>query len=277
MAKFNICLIKPDGYDHSYVFSELADLLCFSLKDLGHDATIKFNNIDLDAKNILIGCHLLYTNFIPEMPKNCIVLNTEQIYIDENNWHENVFAWAKSFEVWDYSPRNIEKFKSIGITNVKLLKLGYQKELVRLNNDVPKEFDVLFYGSVNDRRKVIFEDLETKGLKFGFLFGVYGRERDAWIEKSKVVLNMHHYDSQIFEIVRVFYLMTNSVAVVGEVNDTTSIDDMYRRGILEAKYEELVDRCAELVGNEDMQKQLRKQAFDTISQYPQYLFTKEVL
>ena len=80
-----------------------------------------------------------------------------------------------------------------------------------------------------------------KGLTVKSLFGVYGKERDAWIERSKLVINHHYYQSQIFEVVRVFYLLTNSVAVVGEVNDTTSIDHIYKEGIHPVQYDGLVE------------------------------------
>jgi len=116
-----------------------------------------------------------------------------------------------SREAIEYSPKNIEKFLQVGIDKTKLLKIGYQKELARLDLSKPKDIDVLFYGSMNERRKAILDELELKGLKVKTLFGIYGQERDHWIERSKVVLNHHYYESQIFEIVRVFYLLTNSV------------------------------------------------------------------
>jgi hypothetical protein len=278
MKKFNICLVRPDNYIHSYAFLELGELLFFSLKELGYETNFGFNHVDPDASNILIGCHLLDPSFIPQIPSSTIVLNTEQIYSDTGAWNEAVFPWAKQFQVWDYSPRNIEKFKELGIDGVKLLKIGYQKELARLNgSSQAKDIDVLFYGSVNERRKAVLDALEAKGLKVKVLFGVYGRDRDEWVERSKIVLNHHYYEAQIFEIIRVFYLLTNSVAVVGEVNETTSIDQMCKDGIRPAKYEDLVSSCVELVQNDALRESLQQQAFNSISRYPQALFTQAVL
>ena len=37
-----------------------------------------------------------------------------------------------------------------------------------------------------------------------------------WIARSKIVLNLHQYDAQVFEIVRVSYLLANRRAVVSE-------------------------------------------------------------
>jgi hypothetical protein len=276
MAQLNICLVKPDNYIHSYAFLELGELLYFSLKELGHEVSFGFNNIEPSAINILIGCHLLDPSLIAQIPSSTIILNTEQVY-GETDWNKPIFAWAKHFQIWDYSPKNIEKLNQLGIDRTKLLRIGFQKELVRLDLSGPKDVDVLFYGSVNERRKAIIDGLEAKGLKVKVLFGVYGKDRDEWIERSKVVLNHHYYESQIFEIVRVFYLLTNSVAVIGEVNDTTSIDSIYQEGIYASRYEDLISNCVELVSNQALRDQIQAKALRAISQYPQTLFTQEVL
>lgn len=277
MKKINICLIRPDNYIHSCAFLELGELIYFSLKDLGFETTFGFNQIAHDVKNILIGCHLLDPKFIEQVPKSTIILNTEQIYSDTTDWNKNIFAWVKNFEVWDYSARNIEKLEEIGVNKVKHFKIGFQKELARLDKSKKKDIDVLFYGSVNERRKDILDKLVAKGLTVKTLFGVYGRERDELVERSKLVLNHHFYNSQIFEIVRVFYLLTNSVAVVGEVNESTSIDAMFREGIYAAKYDDLVAGCIELVKDDSLRQRIQVKALNSISKYPQKLFTQEVL
>jgi hypothetical protein len=276
MEKINICLIKPDDYIHSYAFLELGELIFYSLKELGINATLAFNQIEPRAKNILIGIHLLSPNFIDQIPKSSIILNTEQIFSDTTHWNNNIYAWVKKFEVWDYSTRNIEKLNSLGVSS-KLFKFGFQKELARLNSSINKDVDILFYGSLNDRRKSVLKELEEKDLKVKFLFGIYGKERDHWVERSKLVLNLHGYNSQIFEIVRVFYLLTNSIAVVGEVNESTSIDSMCREGIYAAKYDDLVLGCIEIINDDYLRQKIQFEALNSISRYPQKLFTQEVL
>jgi hypothetical protein len=277
MKKINICLIKPHNYIHSYAFLELAELIYFSLRDLGFEVGFGFNQIDPNVKNILIGCHLLDSKFIDQVPKSTIILNTEQIHSDTTHWNKNIFAYVTNFEVWDYSKRNIEKLNEIGVDRAKLFKIGFQKQLIRLDKSKKKDVDVLFYGSENERRKDVLEKLVANGLKVKTLFGVYGKEKDAWVERSKLVLNLHYYNSQIFEIVRVFYLLTNSIAVVGEVNETTSIDAMYKQGIYATKYDDLVFGCMKLIKNDELRQKIQIEALNSISKYPQKLFTKEAL
>jgi len=277
MQKINICMVKPDNYIHSYAFVELGELIFFSLKDLGYQVSMGFNNLEINDKNILIGCHLLDPSYIKQVPKSTIILNTEQIYSDTTSWNSNIFEWVKTFEVWDYSERNIEKLESIGVERVKLLKIGYQKELRRINISVNKDIDILFYGSINKRRAKIINELIKRGLRVKTLFGVYGKERDEWIGRSQLVLNHHFYNSHIFEIVRVFYLLSNSIAVVGEVNDSTSIDSLYKDGIYASKYEDLVDSCLNLIQDDSLKQKTQIGAFNSISKYQQKFFTQQIL
>ena len=274
--QFNICVIKPENYVHSYAFIELSELIYFSMKEIGIEATLGFNKIEPGARNLIIGCHLLDPKHINEMPKSSIVLNTEQIYSDAMEWNKNIYAWVNEFEVWDYNERNVEKLKSVGVDSPKILKIGFQSQLKRILKAQEKDVDVLFYGSFNNRRSLIIDQLQQQGLKVKTLFGVYGKERDDWIGRSHIVLNHHFYDSQIFEIVRVFYLLTNSVAVVGEVNDTTYIDEMCREGIYGAKYEDLVTACLHIVKNKSIKDKLENDGFNSIFKHPQKVYMQQM-
>jgi len=262
---------------HSGAFLELSELIYFSLKEMGIEATLSLNKIETDARNLIIGCHLLDPKHISEIPKSSIILNTEQIYDDQMHWNKNIYAWVKEFEVWDYNERNVKKLMSLGVENPKILGIGYQSQLTRILKTPEKDVDVLFYGSFNDRRRLILNQLRQQGLKVKTLFGVYGKERDGWIGRSHLVLNHHYYNSEIFEIVRVFYLLTNSVAVVGEVNESTYIDEMCREGIHAAKYESLVNACLKIISNKSMRDQLADSGFESISKRPQKLYMQQLL
>jgi hypothetical protein len=277
MEKFNVCLVQPENYIHSWAFLELGELIHYSLQELGYESILSTNNIAPHFKNIIIGCHLLDPSAISKLPSNTVILNTEQVYGEATPWSQNIFTWSKNFEIWDYSTRNIEKFDELHIKTVKHFRIGFQKELARLDNSKPKEVDILFYGCINDRRKKILDQLVAKGLKVKALFGIYGTERDQWIERSKIVLNCHFYESHIFEIVRVFYLLTNSVAVVGEVNGSTSIDEMCLKGICSAEYSGLIHKCQEIICSDEIRSVVQNNAYKSIYEYPQKKFTWDAI
>lgn len=278
MKRFNICIIQPEGYIHSGAFYELGDLLYFSIKELGHLVQLRKNHIESSVINIVIGIHLLDSSYITQIPKNTIVINTEQLSGTNNSWNQGIVKWFSSgFELWDYSNKNLEYLQKLGIQKVKKLHIGYQKKLHRLTLSRNSEVDVLFYGCINQRRGFILEGLQKYGLRVKVLQGVYGYERDKWIEKSKIVLNHHFYDSQIFEVIRVFYLLTNAVAVVGEVNPSTHIEDRFKNSILGVPYEDIVHTIVETLQNENKIKSLRENGLDYLSQFPQTNFIKELI
>jgi hypothetical protein len=274
--KFNICIIQPQGYIHSLAFFELAELIVYSLRDLNHDAILQFNKIDNDRKNILIGFHLLDIKYLTQIPKDTVLINAEQ-FLGGTPWNENILKWIKSFEVWDYSQQNIDAFKNMGLSNIHLLRLGYQKELNRIQNIAVQDIDIFFYGSINQRRAQVLDSLKNSGLNVHTSFGVYGKDRDDLIARSKVVLNLHYYDSEIFEVVRVFYLLSNGIPTVGEVNSSTCIPKQYKETVKEAHYNDLISACKLMVENEGLRKSQGKKGLEAIKRHPQAAYTKELL
>ena len=275
---YNVCLVEPPGYPHSLGLLELSELVAYSIGDLGYATTLQLNYVDPDARNIIVGCHLLDPAMMDMMPTGTIVLNTEQIYEKAFPWTRDLLAWVQTFETWDYSEANIEQFGKLGIPDVKLLKIGHHPGLTRIQKSPEPDIDVLFYGSIaTERRKKILKQIEDSGLKLTTLFGVYSTERDQYIARSKVVLNMHNHASEIFEVVRVNYLLSNAIPVVGEINDRTSITDFYADAIAGVPYGELVDECTRLVNDADARDALGKRGYDAICAHPQTEFTKALL
>lgn len=277
-SPYNICIVQPTGYIHSLAFAELAELLMYSIREGGHPAQIQTNQFVRGAVNIIVGAHLLDVSALRAVPEGAIILNTEQLTGVGEKWREQLTGWFESgLEIWDYSPANIDVIKALGAKKVRYLPIGFQKELQRIDISVEQDVDVLFYGSINERRREILTEIEGRGLNLKVLMGVYGRERDQWIARSKVILNHHFYESQIFEIVRVSYLLTNAKAVVAEVNPETVIDDRFRKGVVDVPYAGLVDAVCDLVEDTTKRKALQRRALNSIIKYPQVEFTKPLL
>lgn len=277
-GRFNVCLPRPEGYEHSFCLLELSELLTFSLQDLGYEATFRINDIDPDARNIIVGCHLVPPAMMEQVPASTIVVNSEQIYDEDPfEWNDNIFAWVRKFETWDYSPRNIAAFERLGLPGVKLLEIGHQPQLTRIPKADNPDIDVLFYGSVTDRRRAVFEEITARGMNLVKLFAVYGPERDEYIARSKVVLNLHNHASEIFEVVRVHYLLSNAVAVVSEVNPSTAISDFYAGAVAGVPYESLAAECERLVRDDAARRELQDRALRVIARHPQTAFTRALL
>ncbi|MCP4215899.1 MAG: hypothetical protein GY765_14695, partial [bacterium] len=146
--------------------------------------------------------------------------------------------------VWDYSEKNIAFLAEKGITARRLVP-GYHENLELVKPAANCSVDVLFYGSLGERRKKVLEKL-SETYKVKALFGVYGEKRDKWIARSRLVLNMHHYSTQIFEAVRISYLLNNGCFILSE----NSVNYPYSKVELPlVPYGNLVESCLEYLSD----------------------------
>ena len=259
---FLICVLQPPGYRHAAAFREIAETLCFGLQRLGCVAAIQENRFAADAANIVLGGNLVGDKVIDMIPANSILYNLEQIE-PTSKWFEPPFQrLLREFVVWDYSARNIDRIrKLVAAARVRHVPIGYVPEMSRIEAAPSQDIDVLFYGSTNPRRSKIIQALRATDLNLNTAFDVYGAERDALIARAKVVLNMHYYDSSIFEIVRVSYLLANRKAVVAECNVSTEMDADMQDAVAPAPYDRLVATCVDLVGNPREREALEQRGF----------------
>lgn len=259
MTNYRLLLIRPEGYTHADALAELVETLQHGLTRLGHTVTIDGRPVD-GEQVIVFGAHLADEGRRCPWPADAILFNTEQM-TDESSWCTPAYLERlASHRVWDYSARNVERLRRIGVTDVTYVPIGYVPELTRIVT-APEDIDVLFYGSINDRREAILAELRTRGLNVIHVFGQYGAARDALIARAKVVLNMHYYESRIFEIVRVSYLLANRKAVVAECDEDTEIDPDMRRAVLGVPYTGLVDACAFLCAHPAERAALAERGF----------------
>ena len=276
----NICIIKPNNYIHSLAYLEIAELLHYSVLELNQNSKISYNFIDINpkVKNVIFGAHLLNDDMINSIPSNTIIFNTEQIESINEIWKRRILLLAsKGIIFWDYSNHNLDLLLTKLNVKGRLFEIGFQKNLQRIKMNDNKEVDVLFYGSLNNRREKIINSLLKNNVKVKCLFGVYGKDRDDWIGKSKIVLNLHYYESKIFEIVRIFYLLTNAIPIVSEVDENTKLNNNYLKGIKGSNYEDVEKNILSLLENEKERKLIGLNGFNIIKKYPQINFTKSIL
>lgn len=277
MNSFNICIIRPQGYLWSSVFMELAELIAYSLEDVGHSVRVTENYLHPTGKNLIIGCHLIDISLTHQIPSGSIIFNTEQVGAGPEIWNQRVLHFVRNFESWDYSERNIEQFKSLGIRCPKRFKFGYHPKLNRISKDIAKDIDVLFYGAMNERRTAVLDTLEQSGLRVKRLFGVFGPERDSFIARAKVVLNMHQHDTKDFEIVRAHYLMNNQKAILTQFDFETNIDPDYKDGLILANYQQLVSVCVSTLQSDETLKEYERKSLDAIKKFDSVEIIKELM
>ena len=265
LAQYQIVVIRPKGYVHSGAFMEVAETLLHAFKRLGFRATLTENRLSKEAVNIVIGVNLIPESIVSQIPPNTILYNFEQLSASSPWMTPAMATLFGRFQVWDYSSRNIQYLENQGLSrDVIHVPIGYVPEMSRIDSERDQDIDVLFYGSINPRRKKILDALQEENLHVVSLTDVYGSDRDQYIARSKIVINIHFYEEKIFELVRVSYLLANKKAVVSECDEDTEIEMDLRDAIALAPYDELVSACKRLLDSRELRVGLENRALEVI-------------
>jgi SAM-dependent methyltransferase len=267
-TRLRIVLVQPAGYQHSGALSELTETLLYGLNALSIDIQLSIDEIAAEGsgwRNLIVGAHLLDAAGMKAIPRHSIICNSEQID-EQSRWIDSPYLELLGrCDVWDYSRENIRRLERLGVASARFVPLSYVPQLTRIPSVIPQDIDVLFYGAINERRKNILEGLIARGLRIEFLTGVYREERDHYIARAKVVLNMHYYEASIFEVVRVSYLLANEKAVVAECGATTTLEPDVRDAVCAVPYDRLIDACVELVADANKRANLARRGFEIFS------------
>ena len=278
MSEFQITLIRPKDYLHTECFREVAETLQFGLCDIGHTAHIRENIFDAGATNLILGAHLLSSEQVSTIPSGSIIYNLEQL--GGPSLPQQFYELATRHQIWDYNLANVEKWKARSCAQPpRHVLLGYVSELTRIASSEPQEqdIDVLFYGSVNPRRMHILSLLEAAGVRVHAAYGIYGEDRDKLIARSKVILNVHYYDTKLLEVVRLSYLLANAKAIVTECWADSGMEQLPADAVLSVSYESLVEGCLSLLRNERERRELETRGFNHFSQIKECDILKQAL
>lgn len=215
--KYNVAICSDSP--HTEAFFEVAESVVWALQQLGHEVTFGGTSaLPADARNILFG---MRPGSVSTLPTDTIIYNGEQVNKD-GMWPSLVESYKRlvlsGCTIWDYSAANAKRYSEWGLVVPKVVRPGYCPTLDDGRfQEVPKTHDVVFFGSTNERRNKILAAIEAEGFTvLRVPFGVYGAERDALVAKARLCVNIHYYESAIFEAVRCAYLAQCGVPVISE-------------------------------------------------------------
>jgi len=260
--------------DYFYIVEDLIHGLIHALKNDGcYKVTFGFNTLDKDAWNINIASTGLSLEQFKEVENKLIHYNLEQI--NQENYHgtsANHLATLRIGKVWDYSQQNIDNLKIYGI-NAVYVPIGYTPEMTFIDSSGKQDIDVLFYGYETERRINTLNKIRELGLNVVTSNILNPTDqpwsnfyRDQLISRSKVVLNMHAYDTNtVFEFVRVSHLLANKKAVVSE---GSGIPGHLEKTVLAGDLEELPSFCKLLARDIQLRDLQEKRGFNIFSRYP---------
>lgn len=265
--RFHIWVVSPPNFSHVRVFDEIVLALRCGFKELGYLVPVHRGITPLNGPALVVAGNLL--SMIPpvKLQEGSIIYNLEQLY-DGSMWlHKAYTNVLKNHKVWDYSFKNISKLASMGIHNVSHVLPGYVKELERFP-DVEEEYDVAFIGSINGRRSLILNEIESRGLKVLRKFNYYGKDRDLALAKSKIILNIHALEAKVFEVVRVSYALANKKLVISENGYDHILERCFSDAIVWGQTDKIADLCVKYIKDDESRRVIAERGRNIIRSMP---------
>ena len=251
-------------------------------------------NYDNDTLIITFSIHLTKNIFdlLSEKKLKCIIINTETIYNFQVNEIFNIINNSNNsnFYIFEYNCINIKYIKT-NLQNIKYyyLPLLYNNYLTEYYNNIihdriefkNKFYDILFYGSPNNRRNNIIDHLSIKYNVF-FVRGIGNSDHNnceltKLIENSKIILNIYYYEHNfIFDYYRLAYLIANNAFIINEyprdidlLIDKNLVDfDKYTVSVEYSKIIETVDKYMKIYNSDpDQIEQIKKKQLEWFSKY----------
>lgn len=210
MSEFTVCI--PGHSPHYRCWEELAVSVRWALQQLGHTAH--------GESQPRPGSRAIYLGWPLNPPSaDAIFYNTEQVSKDSYWQHNALYTYYKDRTVWDYSPVNASRFGQYDLPAPPVVRPGFCPLLKDRFGSTTKTHDITFFGSTNERREHVLRQIAAQGLSLLRVpFGIYGVERDKLLAQSRLCLNIHFYETAIFESVRCSYLALNNIPVLSELS-----------------------------------------------------------
>ena len=246
-------------------FDDVIVPLYHALVNLGFRAEIRYESTRPDSTNIVFGLNNPDFASKLHLPEGSIIFNLEQ-YTEGSRWFTKEYSQLLgAFSVWDYSLRNCQLLQKELSISPEHVRLGFVDEMVQIPaNDWPTS-GLLFYGSLNQRRRDILKQLRQKKVDLRVENGIFGARRDFQIFASKMVLNLHYYEPAILELPRLGYLFANRKPVVSELQETTEIYPDHEETCFFFPREEIAERVPALLANSRACKAKAEAAFKIFS------------
>ncbi|MEY4753659.1 MAG: hypothetical protein RJA44_1334 [Pseudomonadota bacterium] len=220
----HLCIVQPPGQVHALGFIDQARYFRHQFRRMGAEVSLAKNRLRHDAVNLVFGAHL---GFEPSLCErySCIFVNLEQLGAGGAAVSGDYLELLRHSAVVDYHPDNLAAYGA-SADDVPIVSFGHAPYLNNASADgcapamLPLEqrpIDLLFIGSMNERRQALLQRIERSGRRVSLLsHPLYGPERDDLIRQAKAVVNVHFYATARFEQARAFQCLSLGTAFISE-------------------------------------------------------------
>jgi len=253
-------------------YMEVIESLQWGFQALGYACTFRLNELDHSCTNIVFG-FVAAINTGNTFPPGTILYNMEQYAGFEPASRETFAAIADRYQIFDYSQVNVAWWLQFNPRyRPYYARVSYAPCLTRIEPRVSEDIDLLFVGALYPTRaenlfncgKVISENAYS----VMSLTNVWGQQRDEFISRAKVMLNLSNpsIDTKIFEIVRVSYYLANRKAVVCEAKADQVIESDMKAVLKFGDSRQIPDLCAELLQDRELRSRYSQECFEVFAQ-----------
>lgn len=249
----------------------------YKLESLKNDnKTIIITNLNSIDDNIL--------NTLSSYNSKKILINTEYYENFNTSKYLEFINNKPNFYLLEYNILNINYLKNskkninyhfIPLCYNKYLEDFYSSQVVK-KKFVEKDIDILFLGTLNNRRKHIINNLQKKyNVATRYLFGENrNTELCDLIERSKIVLNVLYYHNNIvFDYYRNSFILSTRTLLITEksTNKDYNIEDgllQLENNIINVEYDRLIETVDKYMKiSEDEYNKLVDRQNNSLKQY----------
>lgn len=169
----------------------------------------------------IIICPQLFNN----LPEKYIAFQMEQSV--SSRWFDSRYIdiLKKSIAVIDYSKVNLEYLQNtagINFSKLYYLPISNLSQKNKIDPTIQPEYDVVFYGDINNDRRRLFLDTIKKRFKTLVVSEVFGDDLYHQLKKAKVLVNIHYYEGALLETTRIYEALSLGLNIVSESSSDIS-------------------------------------------------------
>ncbi len=225
--RFNLVVIDPPGYRFAHFLFDTTRFLQGAIEESGHACSVRRNDVERGAINILVGVHLIddprWVDRLVGSEVPYVVLQTE--IVTENGFNgersglfESVFMplVRNAVSVWESSEPNLEALRALQIP-AGFLRFGYVESIRERLREAPRDLDFFFCGSMTPHRRRVLEKLVSLGYKVEVRFDDASFFRNDLMARAEVLVTLRQSDQMTHvPAARILHAVNNGCLVAGE-------------------------------------------------------------
>lgn len=209
--------------------------LAKTLKDILDNLHIECNILTSEPEEYedipyIIICPQIFKRF----PEIYVAMQMEQTINSRWLTEEYMDILHNAYAVFDYSLENINFFNEDPLLASKLYYMPVDVCAAMMQSEFPadqKEYDVLFYGDINNERRKVYLKAIGEEFKLHIASEVYGEDLYAEMNKAKIVINVHYYEDALLETTRLYETLSVSDCLIisersGDPREEAALEDV---------------------------------------------------